>query len=109
MGKGLEPGSIEALSKLTHLRILSIESCPKFDDNRLRQLLTLKDLNNLQIKDCAITSKSFATFQEFKNLKRLQLTTEGWSKAEVQKLRDKYDFSEEETRTKLEEGSQVRC
>lgn len=102
-GKGLEPRDIEALAKLTNLGILSIETCPKFDDNSLRKLLALKNLHRIKIKDCAITPNSIPTFSKFKWLTQLQLTTEGWSKEEVQQLRAKYDFVEDETRTKLED------
>ncbi len=86
IAQGLNEKDVAALSKLTQLRTLTIERCPEFNDESLKQLLTLKNLHQLKIKDCALTAKSIPTFQKFKYLQELPITTEGWSKHDIKVL-----------------------
>ncbi|MBA3994423.1 MAG: hypothetical protein C0469_12915 [Cyanobacteria bacterium DS2.3.42] len=102
-GRGLAPRDVAALSKLTSLGILNIETCPKFDDIIFKKLLPLQKLHQIKIKDCAITPRSIPTFLKFKNLEVVQMTTTGWSKADIQQLKNKCVVVESATRSQREE------
>ncbi|MBA3994422.1 MAG: hypothetical protein C0469_12910 [Cyanobacteria bacterium DS2.3.42] len=73
-GKGLEPDAVAALSKITCLQILVIDACPKFNDDSVIQMLPLKNLHTIVIKDCGLTSKSIASFRKFPKLRTLHIT-----------------------------------
>lgn len=83
-GEGLQPDDVAALGKLKGLRILSLDACPKFDDDSLKQILTLKNLETMSFKDCGLTAKSLATFRKFPKLQALHITTAGWSDADIE-------------------------
>ncbi len=85
--KQLTDSDVESLAKLNRLRALELSYCPALDDAKLSKLLPLQELEELTLKDCAITPKSIPTFKKFKHLKHLILTTEGWSE------KDKYEIS----------------
>ncbi len=76
-----------ALSKLKNLKGLSIENCPRFNDAALKKLLPLQELLAVTIRDCPITPKSIATFSKFPRLEILELSTAGWSEADIRALK----------------------
>jgi tRNA A-37 threonylcarbamoyl transferase component Bud32 len=85
-GAGLEPDAVAALSKITALKAVSLDACPKFNDDSLVQILSLRNLHALVIRDCGVTAKSIPTFRKFPNLELLHITVAGWSDAEKRAL-----------------------
>ncbi len=106
LGKGLKPKEVDALSKMTNLKYLTIEACPLFGDDSLKKLLTLQSLKMLKVKDCALTANCVPTLRKFKNLKQLCLTTEGWPDPVVDSLKNICEFEKQKTREEKFEESQ---
>ncbi len=79
---GLEPDEVAALSRITSLTALVLDSCPKFNDNSVKQILPLKNLEAITISNCKLTSKSLTTFCKFPKLQVLHITVAGWSEAD---------------------------
>ncbi len=106
-GKGLTKSEVAAIGNLSKLRRLSIRMCPDFDDSSLEQLLCLRDLRMLEVRDCGLTDKSISTLKKFKNLKLLTLTTEGWTDADRSVLQRMYGNNFFNSKTK-KEGAKER-
>lgn len=85
--KGEVASEFVALSKLKNLKGLSLDNCPRFNDAALKKLLRLQALRAITIRDCPITPKSVATFNQFPHLEFLELSTAGWSKADILALK----------------------
>lgn len=84
----LTPKAIDALAKIHSLETLVLDNCGTFGDAELEELSHLS-ITNLQLANSGVTGKSLKTILKFKKLKKLTMTTDLWTKSEVEALERK--------------------
>ncbi|MBS2000761.1 MAG: serine/threonine protein kinase [Cyanobacteria bacterium SZAS LIN-5] len=82
----LSINDVKQIASMPNIRTLCFHNCKEFTDNYLTELLAMKNLHGLIIKDCSITAKSLPALRRM-HLQFLRITARGWSEAELSELK----------------------
>ncbi|MFN8555679.1 MAG: serine/threonine-protein kinase [Candidatus Obscuribacterales bacterium] len=82
----LSENDVKKIGSMGNIRTLCFQNCKEFTDQYLTELLPLKNLSGLIIKDCSITAKALPTLRRM-HLQFLRITARGWSESELNELK----------------------
>lgn len=83
----LNAKDIRTIASFENLKTLILDNCKEVNDQSMTELVRLKGLRSLTVKDCNITGKSLDSLKKMERLEFVRITSNGWSKAALNEFR----------------------
>jgi hypothetical protein len=87
---GLTNEDLKTIATMKLLEELSLDENPKLNDNSLKLLTPLTNLQRLDVSATKITGSSIPTFKDFPQLKRVIVAMNQWSGDDLNRFRATY-------------------